>query len=200
MTRFDPAHLVVLDEFGISLAMARLYARAPRGQRAVGAVPANGGPNVTLLFGLRPGGPVAPFLLPEAIDEPAMVTYVKEVLGPELGPDDVVLLDNVAPHRVAAVRRTIRACGARVRYLPPYSPDFSPIEACGSKVKTRLRAVAARTFDDMREDTLTRSAPGSILMVERAEQPFEHLLRGVESTLTQRNEGSLDLTCYIATR
>ncbi len=151
MTRFDPEHLVVLDEFGINLAMTRLYARAPVGERAHGSVPGSPGVNVTLLFGLRSSGPVASFLLKGAIDTPAMVTYATEVLGPVLSPDDIVLMDNVSPHRMAEVRKAIRAFGARVRYLPPYSPDLSPIESCGSKVKTQLRAAAARTYDALLE-------------------------------------------------
>lgn len=149
MTRFDPAHVVVLDEFGINLGMARAYGRALVGQRAMGSVPGNPGGNVTLLFGLRPHGVIAPFLLKGAVDTAAMATYATEVLGPELSPGDVVVMDNVGPHRTAEVRKAIHAFGARVRYLPPYSPDFSPIESCGSKIKTWLRKAAARTSEKL---------------------------------------------------
>lgn len=170
-THFDPDHLVVLDEFGINLAMTRLYARAPIGQRAVGSAPARRGLNVTLLFGLRPSGAVAPFLLPGAMDHVALTTYVQKVLGPELGPKDLVLLDNVAFHHADAVEAAVRARGARLVYLPPYSPDFSPIELCGSKVKTELRAAAARSLDaltDAVRDALDAVSP------QDAEGYFEH--------------------------
>lgn len=143
---FDAARLVVLDEFGVHLAMTRLYARAPVGERAYDHAPGRGA-NVTLLFGLRTTGVVAPTVFPGALNATIMETYARDILGPELKPGDVVVMDRLNAHKHAAVIAALEARGAEVVLLPPYSPDFSPIENCGSKVKTALRGAAARTYE-----------------------------------------------------
>jgi transposase len=134
-----------VDEFGTNLAMTRRYGFALRGLRAYGTVPGNGGPNITLTMGLRLGGFVAPFAFQGATDGVAFRAYVETQLAPELKRGDVVILDNLSAHHVAGIEPALAAVGAKLLFLPPYSPDLSPVENCGSKVKALMRAVAPRT-------------------------------------------------------
>jgi transposase len=142
----DPAHLIFVDETGATTAMTRTHGRAPLGERVVGSVPGDW-KNVTLIAGLRLGGVVAPFTFVGATDQDAFRTYVKEVLVPVLQPDDVVVWDNLQPHKDSEVIAAIQSAGARVEPLPIYSPDETPIEELFSKTKTFLRKVAARTTE-----------------------------------------------------
>jgi transposase len=125
--------------------MTPRYARAPRGERAVGAVPRNQGENLTLIAALTADGLGPAMTLPGAADAPAFVAYVREVLAPALVPGQVVVLDNLSVHKGAEVRRLVEACGCRLLFLPPYSPDFAPIELAFAKIKQALRRTAART-------------------------------------------------------
>jgi transposase len=129
----------------VNLAMARRYGRAPRGQRVHGAVPQNYGASVSVLGALDWHGMRAAMTVDGATDGAVFVTFLRQVLGPRLRRGELVVLDNLGAHRVAGVAEAIAARGARLRYLPPYSPDFSPMEPGWSKVKTALRAVGART-------------------------------------------------------
>jgi transposase len=140
----DPEHLVFVDEFGVTTAMTRRYGRAPEGERVEATAPGSW-QNVTLIAALRPTEVVAPLTFEGATDGAAFDTYVQEVLVPELQPDDVVVWDNLQPHKSAQVIAAIEAVGARVEPLPVYSPDLTPIEEMGSKVKEILRSVGART-------------------------------------------------------
>jgi transposase len=140
----DPAHLVFVDEFGATTAMTRRYGRAPEGERVEAAAP-GAWKNVTMIVGLRPTEVVAPFVFEGATDGATFGTYVPEVLVPELQPGDVVVWDNLQPHKHAQVIAAIKAAGGRVEPLPVYSPDLTPIEELGSKVKEFLRSVGART-------------------------------------------------------
>jgi len=140
----DPEHLVFVDEFGVTTAMTRLYGRAPEGERVEAAAP-GAWKNVTLIAGLRPTEVVAPLTFEGATDGPAFGTYVQQVLVPALQPGDVVVWDNLRPHQNAQVVAAIEAVGARVEPLPAYSPDLTPIEEMGSKVKGILRSIGART-------------------------------------------------------
>jgi transposase len=140
----DPEHLVFIDEFGATTAMTRRYGRAPAGERVEGAAP-GAWKNVTTIVGLRPTAVVAPFVFEGATDGAAMGTYVAKVLVPVLQPGDVVVWDNLRPHKNAAVIAAIEAVGARVEPLPAYSPDLTPVEELVSKVKEFLRSVGART-------------------------------------------------------
>jgi len=140
----DPEHLVFVDEFGVTTAMTRGYGRAPEGARVEAAAPGQW-QNVTLIAGLRPTEVVAPLVFEGATDGRAFGTYVQEVLVPELQPEDVVVWDNLQPHKNARVIAAIEAVGARVEPLPVYSPDRTPIEEMGSKVKAFLRSIGART-------------------------------------------------------
>lgn len=142
----DPEHLVFIDETGATTAMSRTYGRAPIGERVQASAP-GGWSNVTLISGLRRAGVVAPQALPGSMDRNVFETYVKQALVPELHEGDVVVWDNLSPHKSAAAVAAIKAVGACVEPLPVYSPDFSPIEEMFSKVKAGLRTIAARTVD-----------------------------------------------------
>jgi transposase len=127
--------------------MARLYGRARRGERCVAPIPHGHWKTTTLTAGLRSGGITAPMLLDGPMNGVAFRAYVEEVLAPTLSPGDIVVMDNLPAHRNAAIRRAIEARGARLLYLPPYSPDFNPIEMMFAKLKAILRKFAARTRD-----------------------------------------------------
>ena len=141
--------LKFLDESGINRSMTRRYGRAPRGQRAVGSVPENRGPNTTMVGILGVTGVSAVATLEGAINGDRFRSYVVETLGPTLVAGDVVVMDNLPAHKVAGIAEAIQSKGARLLYLPPYSPDLSPIEQCWSKVKTYLRKAQARNQEDL---------------------------------------------------
>lgn len=125
--------------------MARLRGRAPRGERCRAPVPHGHWKTTTFVGGLRLSGMTAPMVLDGAMNGPAFLAYVEQVLAPTLIPGDIVVMDNLPAHKLAGVRATIEAVGAQVLYLPPYSPDFNPIEMAFSKLKAFLKKVAART-------------------------------------------------------
>ena len=145
----DPAKLVFIDETGATTKMARLHGRAPRGERCSAAIPHGHWKTTTLTAGLRIGGLAAPMLLDGPMDGEAFLAYVTHVLVPELSPGDVVVMDNLPAHKVTGVRQAIEAAGASLLYLPPYSPDFNPIEMAFAKLKALLRATATRTVPDL---------------------------------------------------
>jgi transposase len=134
-----------IDESGITLALARLSGRAPRGERARGGVPVNYGTNLTIIGALGSAGLEALMTIEGATDGEVFPAYVKRALVPTLHPGGIVIMDNLGAHKVDGIKDAIEACGARLLYLPPYSPDLSPIAQCWSKLKTALRAVGART-------------------------------------------------------
>ena len=125
--------------------MTRLYGRAPRGERVVGTIPQNYGTNVTMLAALGSHGVEAVMTIDGATDTEVFRAYVDQVLRPTLRPGDIVIMDNLRAHKAPGIREAIEQTGARLQYLPPYSPDLSPIEPCWSKLKTALRAAKART-------------------------------------------------------
>lgn len=137
--------LKFLDEAGSNIAMTRLYGRAARGARVIDQVPQNYGENITMLACLSASGLSAPMTVEGALDGLVFLTYVEQALAPTLQAGDVVVMDNLGAHKVKGVRQAIEARGAKVIYLPPYSPDLNPIEKCWSKIKTYLRAAKART-------------------------------------------------------
>jgi transposase len=141
----DPTTFVFVDETGSHQAMTPRYARAPRGVRVGGHVPASRGANLTLIAALGPAGMGAAMTLPGALDGAACEVYVRDLLGPTLRPGQVVLWDNVRPHQRATVRALIEERGCHLLFLPPYSPDFNPIEHAFSKLKEGLRRAEART-------------------------------------------------------
>ena len=139
----NPADLVFVDETSTHTALTRRRARAPRGERAVGRTPRNHGPNVTLLASLTPEGIGPQLAIPERwMGRPSSPTP-SSVLAPSLRPGQVVVLDNLSAHKRERARTAVEAAGARLLFLPPYSPDFNPIELAFAKVKERLRAAAA---------------------------------------------------------
>jgi transposase len=125
--------------------MTRLYGRAPKGERVVGSVPQNYGQNVTVLAALGPQGLHAMMTVEGATDADVFRASVKHVLGPTLVPGDIVVLDHLGAHKAVGIQQMLARRRVRLLYLPPYSPDLSPIEPCWSKVKTGLRTVRART-------------------------------------------------------
>jgi transposase len=145
----DPARFVFVDESGTNIAMTRRYARAPRGERALGRVPRNHGPNVTLFAALTVEGMGPALALQGAADGDAFGLYVRQLLVPSLRPGQVVILDQLNVHKSAAIRAAIEAVGCRLLLLPSYSPDFNPLEQVFAKLKAHLRAAAARTFDTL---------------------------------------------------
>ena len=129
--------------------MTRLRGRAPKGKRCRAAIPHGHWKTTTLTAGLRLDGIAAPMLLDGPMHGAAFLAYIEQVLVPELTPGDIVVMDNLPAHKVTGVRAAIEAAGARLLYLPPYSPDFNPIEMAFSKLKAFLRKAAARTIDDL---------------------------------------------------
>ena len=141
----DPAMFVFVDETGASTNMVRRYGWGPRGERLVDAAPHGHWRTTTFVAGLRGTGLMAPMVLDGPMTGEAFRAYVGQVLAPALSPGDVVVLDNLAPHKVAGVREAIAAVGASILFLPPYSPDLNPIEQAFAKLKALLRQAAART-------------------------------------------------------
>jgi transposase len=125
--------------------MTRRYGRAKRGQRVVGQVPRNHGPNVTLIAAMDQTALLGELSITGALDGRAFDAYVTRILVPQLWPGDVVICDNLSAHKSKRARIWIESAGAQVLFLPPYSPDFNPIELAFSKVKTCLRGAGART-------------------------------------------------------
>jgi len=145
----DPARLVFIDETWASTSMARRYGRAPQGQRLRVGIPHGHWKTTTFVAGLRRSGIVAPFVLDGPMNRAAFETYVERVLVPELLPGDVAVMDNLSSHKGPRVREMIEAAGASLLYLPPYSPDFNPIENAFAKLKALLRKAAERTIEGL---------------------------------------------------
>jgi transposase len=143
----DPAKLVFIDETWASTNMARRYGRAPKSERLVAHVPHGHWKTTTFIAALRVGGVAAPMVADGPINGEFFLKYVQEFLCPILNPGDIVIMDNLSSHKVEGVREAIEAVGAELRYLPPYSPDFNPIELYFSKLKSALRTLAERTVD-----------------------------------------------------
>ena len=144
----DPAKLVFIDETGASTKMTRAYGRSPRGERCVAAIPFGHWKTTTFTAGLRLNGMVAPMVLDGPMFGDAFIAYIEQVLVPELSKGDIVIMDNLPAHKVTGVRQAIENAEANLLYLPPYSPDFNPIEMAFSKLKAALKKAAARTIDD----------------------------------------------------
>ena len=135
--------------------MARLYGRARRGERCVGAIPHGHWKTTTFVGGLRSDGMTAPMVLDGPMDGAAFIAYVEQVLVQTLKPGDIVVMDNLPAHKPARVRHAIEQAGAHLRLLPPYSPDLNPIEMAFSKFKATLKRIAARTVDQLHDAIVT---------------------------------------------
>src|SRR5271165_4208901 len=140
----EPEKRVFVDETGVTTTMTPAYARAPRGQRAVDSVPVSW-ETVTVIAALRLDGVHAPLVFTGSTDTAVFQAYVDQMLVPELHKGDVVVFDNIKPHKAAGVAKSIEGAGAQVLPLPPYSPDYTPIEEMFSKFKQGLRRTEART-------------------------------------------------------
>ena len=149
--RLDPAGLIFVDESGIDTRMTRRFARAPRGERARGAMPCGRWRRLTLIGALGLEGLTAVMTVTAATSTAVFRAFVEQVLAPALRdrPGALIVMDNLAPHKAAVVHEAIRAAGLEPRLLPRYSPDLNPIEPCWSKIKTLLRAKAARSLDEL---------------------------------------------------
>jgi transposase len=141
----DARRLVFVDEFGVNIRLARLFGWAPRGDRSRGLVPRNYGKNLSVCTALSLEGITAVMSIEGAIDSLAFEQYVERILAPTLTPRQIVIMDNLSVHKRAAVRRAIEAKGARLLFLPSYSPDFNPAELAISVIKAALRRVEAKT-------------------------------------------------------
>lgn len=146
----DPAKLVFLDETWASTAMSRPRGRSPKGRRCVDAtVPCGQWKTATLVAALRHDGVTAPMVSDGPMDGALFLAWVERFLCPTLRPGDTVVADNLSSHKVAGVREAVEAVGARLEYLPPYSPDLNPIEMAFSKIKAMLRKARIRTVEGL---------------------------------------------------
>jgi transposase len=148
IAQLEPERLVFVDETGANTAMTRLYGRAAQGERVYGSVPGKW-ESQTLISGMRLSGVVAPFVFSGATDNEAFQTYAERVLVPELKTGDVVIWDNLKPHKNKAVVQAVERAGAKVEPTPPWSPDLTPIEKMYSKVKGILRTLKARSKETL---------------------------------------------------
>jgi len=140
---------VFLDESGATTQMTRTYGRAPRGERVREATPQGHWKILTMVAALTTRGLEAPMTIAEPTDGDIFLAYIEQVLCPRLRPGQVVVMDNLSAHKVSGVRELIEARGARLLYLPPYSPDLNPIEQAWSKIKQVLRSLKARTAETL---------------------------------------------------
>jgi transposase len=165
VSTIEPKRLIFVDETNLTTTMTPAYAWAPRGQRAVDSAPASW-ETFTVIAALGLDGVHAPLVLPGATDTTVFQTYVEQALVPELHPGDVVVFDNLKPHLSAGVTEAIEGAGARVLPLPPYSPDYTPIEEMFSKIKQGLRRAKARVKTELYEtlgEVLKQVTPEDIL-------------------------------------
>ena len=162
--RYRPSQLVFLDETAISTHMVRRHGRGPKGARVVDVETLGGWKTNTLLAAIRTSGWSAAMVVKGAIDADAFETYIAHFLVPTLRADDVVILDNVSSHHDDRIRPLVQATGAKLIYLPPYSPDFNPIENAFSQLKAGLKRLSERTFEGL------TTAVGQLLDAATAEQ------------------------------
>ena len=147
----DVTRFKFLDESGVNLSLTRLYGRAAPDQRVVDSTPQPSRPQTTTLAVIGWTGITAPQVLSGAVNGTVFYTYIEQCVVPTLKSGDILFMDNLSAHKVAGLEELIQACGAHLIYLPPYSPDFNPIELAWSKVKSSLRRLKARTFPDLIE-------------------------------------------------
>jgi transposase len=152
----DPAQVVVIDEFGSNLNMTPRYARAPRGERATAAVPRNTPQNTTTISSLTLHGIGPRMLIAGSVTTAVFEAYVEHVLAPSLRPGKIVVLDNLSAHTSPRIRTLVATCDCQLWYLPPYSPDYSPIELAFAKIKAEVRRMCARTREVL-EDAIARA-------------------------------------------
>jgi transposase len=162
--RLSQRRFVFVDESAVNTAMTRRYGRAPRGERAHDSAPRNYGAHTSLIGAMGLRGLVATLTVEGAVDTDCFNAYAERVLGPRLRKGDVVVLDNLSAHRASRIEEIAEGRGAQVLWLAPYSPDFSPIEQCWSKIKNYLRGAKART-----QEQLDEALAAAIRLVTRAD-------------------------------
>jgi len=145
--KFDPSRLVFLDETWAKTNMTRTHGRCARGARLIGKAPHGHWRTLTFLAALRQDRITAPCVVDGPINGVTFLAYVRQILVPTLSPGDIVVMDNLGSHKSAAVLRAIHSAGAKLFFLPPYSPDLNPIEQVFSKLKTLLRKAEERTVE-----------------------------------------------------
>lgn len=141
--------LIFIDETGAATNMVRRYGRSPRGLRVKGYAPNGHWKTTTFVAGLTSSGIIAPFVVDAPMNRAIFTQYVRQFLAPELKSGDIVIMDNLSSHKGVEVEAVIATRGARLLFLPPYSPDLNPIEMAFAKLKTLLRTAAERTRDDL---------------------------------------------------
>lgn len=141
--------LIFVDETSTSTKLTRAFGRCPKGERLLMKTPFGHWITETMIAGLRCDGLVAPFIIPEPMNRLIFEAWVEQLLVPVLRPGDVVILDNLSSHKSPVAEAAIKATGAWLLFLPPYSPDLNPIEMAFSKLKAHLKATAARTIKDL---------------------------------------------------
>jgi transposase len=150
-SQIDAARLIFLDESGVTTDMTRRYGRGARGERVKEGAPAGHWRTLTILGAIRASGWVATMTIEAATDGDVFLSYLEQVLCPQLRPGEIVVMDNLSAHKVDGVRALIEEAGAELWYLPPYSPDFNPIEKCWSQVKQLMRAAKARSLEALEQ-------------------------------------------------
>lgn len=150
-TGLDADEVVVIDEFGANIDLTRYYGRAQAGKRVYEAAPRNTPPNTTTIAALTNQGVGASLVFEGSLNRATFEAYIEQVLGPTLREGQVILLDNASAHHGGRIEELIAARGCRLVYLPPYSPDFSPIELAISKTKGNLRRLKARSREALEE-------------------------------------------------
>lgn len=147
LSKIDVKNLVFIDETGVNLAMTRRYGRCKGGGRVYDYRPGNQGKNVTLVGALSDEGLMATMTIPGGINTASFLVYLEQILLPQLWRGAIVVMDNLPVHHATLVKSLMNSFGVEVKFLPPYSPDLSPIELCWSKIKEILRSEAARTLE-----------------------------------------------------
>jgi transposase len=173
--------LVFLDESGVTTEMTRRYGRAPRGQRLREGAPAGHWHTLTLLGAMTLDGLLATMTIESPTDSDVFLAYLEQALCPRLRPGQVVVMDNLAAHKHPAVRQLIQQAGAELLYLPPYSPDFNPIEQCWAKIKQCLRTAKSRTVEVLEAALATAIA---IITPDNATAWFRHCGYWLSDTAT----------------
>ena len=173
----DASRLVFVDESGVTTEMTRRYGRAPRGERVREATPAGHWHTLTFLGAMTRKGLLATMTVESPTDGDVFLSYLEQVLCPRLEPGQVVVMDNLSAHKVAGVRQCIEAAGAQLLYLPPYSPDYNPIEPCWGKIKQCLRAWKARTVERL-EEAIRESI--ATITSQNATAWFQHCGYGIQ--------------------
>jgi transposase len=168
---------VFLDESGVTTEMTRRYGWAPRPERVSEAVPAGHWRTLTVLAALTLDGMLASMTIESPTDGDVFLAFLEQVLGPKLQPGHVVVLDNLSAHKIEGVRQLIESRGAQLLYLPPYSPDFNPIEQAWSKLKQLLRGAKARLLDQL-EPAIARALEA--ITPANAKGFFSHCGYGVQ--------------------